>query len=129
MIEGQSLHVALRIQFWFDDPLIGEDLWEISFGDSHPPNGTFPCRAPSDTTEPVVVKCIAAGVEWEIEAPSSNLGAALHSVDYNGQTYWYGNYNMPFKIAITTLASLQAPPAPNRLSRITATWGSIKAGD
>ncbi len=130
MSAGQSLPVALRIQFWFDDPRIGEDLWEISFGDTHPPNGTFPCRQPAETTDPARVTCIVEDAVWEIEAlpaGTTGLGAALHSVDYNGQSYWYGNYDMPFKITITTLTfQNSAPPASNTRSGLTTTWGSIK---
>jgi hypothetical protein len=76
-----------------------------------------------------MVTCIEEDAVWEIEALSPAVkGAALHSVDYNGQNYWYGNYDIPFKITITTLASQNgAPPAYNTRSGLTSAWGSIKS--
>lgn len=89
---GTSATVAMRVRFYLLDPG-DEDLWEIGFGDVHPPN-------PIDCTDgdPVVVTRVDAST-WTIEATVQE--ACLDAWDFNGAVTNHGHFTFPFELTIT----------------------------
>jgi len=132
--DGSMPVVGLRIEFCFETPLDGEDLWWITFGEL---NLDTTGGGPDDDTYGDLVTATRVvdddpltpeeeGI-WTIETSSVlEIGAALHSVDWNGPDVYYGNYDMPFKLTIETLEPQAAPPAFSVRSKLTRTWGRIK---
>lgn len=119
MAPGSSELVALRLKFYMMDEMKGGKIfWVLHFGDVlwADPDG--------DMGNPVTVTRLNQD-QWTVESLSSDQARLEHHVNW-GESIFIGYYSMPFKITITTLASLGAPPAYNTRSGLTATWGSIK---
>ncbi len=121
-IGDQGIVVPLLIEFC--QPLIGENVW-LSFGDVTLGDGWFDPNIDGSSGTPVIVKHISDS-EWTIETPSDSRGC-LHSMGEKSSVKYYGDYNMSFKLTIMTLEPQAAPPVFSLRSKLTTTWGSIKA--
>ena len=79
-------------------------------------------------TNPVTVRCTGEGT-WTVEAPS-DAQAILYLEDWKNGNVVCGYYNMPFMISLVEKyqeGGKKAPPAFNTSSRLTSTWGIMKA--
>jgi len=128
---GETKTVPLLIEFYLDEPLVGENHWWISFGEV--PLASVGWEGDGTSGDLVTVTYLGPDGDgkdrWTIEAlpdgdPDTGPGAALHCTP---QHLYYGNYDLPFKLTITTLEPQAAPPAFSLPSKLTSTWARIKA--
>ncbi len=127
---GSTLEaVPLLIQFKLEESLVGEDVWQLRFGNVTVPYGCLECE---DGTPVKVTRSVGDNPDegiWEIETPSGS-SACLSSLGWADLKSYYARYEMSFKLTVATpgLAGSLAPPALNLRSGLTSTWGAIKIG-